>query len=566
MQYIGGLAQQVRKSAIHDGEPRRCDYEALNSFTNTNDESSGGFIEPSGSQSFSEVDLNDTAEFSKQGLLGAKRIALFGSIVCVANNIAGPGMVVLPRVYQEAGWVVPSAVLVVVCVASSLAATYLVDAMARIPGNSRFQRRIEFVNIFDEYWGATGMQIAQAMFIINMMAQTVSSIVANAQVVDSFIVFLNPYRTTYALEVFPHPHFISWSPPLEVIPAAAAAQHSREAAALCHEVNAVPFADLPGAEGRLLVSLGYVFLALLLVPMSNMNLDDNVIIQKVSFYMLVVLSIEFLVQFWAQGLTHHTVPAFGTNYSHVVGSILFNYAFIAIIPSWLNEKRQDVSVNLTVWTSTVGSTVLYILTGLMGACAYTRAEGNFLNALSNECSPLVTRVSAFLFAFGIIGLGIPFNCIVTRYSLLVGRVCGPRSSSFWAVWFPWLVSWLVYGGGLFNEVIAWSGDLDLGPINFVLPIMVSLTAVGVGTWGFRGKADKEARPSGEAAPKYGLAQIAQEEDEEDEVNRPTSVEPLPPFLRRWQRPIGAAAAALLCLGILASVVSHSSRAFGVLRK
>jgi hypothetical protein len=80
-------------------------------------------------------------------------------------------MVVLPRVYQEAGWVVPSAVLILVCVASSLAATYLVDTMARIPGNSRFQRRIEFVNIFDEYWGSNGMRIAQIMFIINMMAQ-----------------------------------------------------------------------------------------------------------------------------------------------------------------------------------------------------------------------------------------------------------------------------------------------------------------------------------------------------------------------------------------------------------
>jgi hypothetical protein len=43
--------------------------------------------------------------------------------------------------------------------------------MARIPGNARFQRRIEFVNIFEEYWGTGGLRVAQAMFIINMMAQ-----------------------------------------------------------------------------------------------------------------------------------------------------------------------------------------------------------------------------------------------------------------------------------------------------------------------------------------------------------------------------------------------------------
>ena len=33
----------------------------------------------------------------------------------------------------------------------------------------------------------------------------------------------------------------------------------------------------------------------------------------------------------------------------------------------------------------------------------------------------------------------------------VGRTCGPRMSTFWAVYFPWLVSWLFYGGVIFIE-------------------------------------------------------------------------------------------------------------------
>ncbi len=49
-----------------------------------------------------------------------------------------------------------------------------------------------------------------------------------------------------------------------------------------------------------------------------------------------------------QGLTHHTVPAFGDDTTHVLGSIIFNYAYITIIPSWINEKRPDVSVTKTV--------------------------------------------------------------------------------------------------------------------------------------------------------------------------------------------------------------------------
>jgi len=113
-------------------------------------------------------------------------------------------MVVLPQVYQQAGWVIPTLIFVLICISSSLSATFLCDTMARIPGNSRFERRIEFVNIFDELWGKGGLAVAQTMFMINMMAQTVSSIIANAQVgriptLDSTLYNLRPRPQTLDL-------------------------------------------------------------------------------------------------------------------------------------------------------------------------------------------------------------------------------------------------------------------------------------------------------------------------------------------------------------------------------
>ena len=36
------------------------------------------------------------------------------------------------------------------------------------------------------------------------------------------------------------------------------------------------------------------------------------------------------------------IPAFGGDYTHVVGSIIFNYAYAAFIPSWVNEKKPEV--------------------------------------------------------------------------------------------------------------------------------------------------------------------------------------------------------------------------------
>lgn len=424
-------------------------------------------------------------EYSKQHLLGAKTLGLFSSIVIVVNNIAGPGMLVLPRVYAEAGWVMPTVVLLLICVFSALASLFLVDTMARVPGNASFERRIEFVNIFEEFWGGKGKQIAQVFFIMNMMAQICSSIVSNAQVMDNFIVFLSPSSSVYALQVWPTIHWLSWTPPEDVLKLAQAASQrggemSIHQAANCHLKNVVPFQLEDGVvEDRILISSGYVLLAVTLIPMSLMNLDENILIQKISFYMLLFLSLEFLAQFYMQGLDTYEIPAFGDNYAHVWGSIVFNYAFLGIIPSWVNEKRPDVSVRFTVWFSTLASTVLYALVGVMGASAYARTQGNFLSTLSNVCSPRITRISAFLFAFGMIGLGIPFAAIVTRYNLLVGRLAGPRMSTFWSIYAPWLVSWAFYTGGLFNEIIAWSGDLAIGPINFVLPLLVALSALGV---------------------------------------------------------------------------------------
>lgn len=91
-----------------------------------------------------------------------------------------------------------------------------------------------------------------------------------------------------------------------------------------------------------------------------------------SFAMLLIFTAEFMWQFWVEGLVVERVPAFGDSYMDMLGSVIFNYCFIVTVPSWLNEKKEDVSVNKAVWISTIGSTFLYITVGLMGAMACGR--------------------------------------------------------------------------------------------------------------------------------------------------------------------------------------------------
>lgn len=57
--------------------------------------------------------------------------------------MTGPGIVALPLLYHEAGWVIPSVLMCIVAAISSLASTALCEAMRLVPGNRNFDKRIE---------------------------------------------------------------------------------------------------------------------------------------------------------------------------------------------------------------------------------------------------------------------------------------------------------------------------------------------------------------------------------------------------------------------------------------
>lgn len=54
--------------------------------------------------------------------------------------------------------------------------------------------------------------------------------------------------------------------------------------------------------------------------------------------MLLLIFLEWFVNFFLVGLDFSRVPIFGSNQSQVLGTIIFNYAFVITVPSWVNEK------------------------------------------------------------------------------------------------------------------------------------------------------------------------------------------------------------------------------------
>jgi len=416
--------------------------------------------------------------------------------------VSGAGMLNLPALYHQAGWFIMALGFCLICLIATTSATFLCDAIARIPGNQNFDKRIEFSTAFHHYYGHWGYLFSQIGLVLCLMSQALSSIIAVAPIMDQFIVFL--FHKTFALDVS-HSGFITWSD------------------SVCDSINYVhnhPAGCVPFDGEGYVVTLGYIVTLAMIMPMGIMNLEDNIWIQYLSFLMLVVLMLEFFYHFIHMGLHPATVSVVGTDFSHVLGVIIFNFAFVVTIPSWVNEKKPGVSVNKAMWSSTISSCAGYILVGLLGSWAYAHVPANFLSALGSKLTPVVTRVCAYLFAIGIIGLGIPVFCIMTRYNLIVGKVCRPLWASFWGVAFPWLIGWIFYQGAGFAHVMNWTSLIVNGFINYVAPLMLSLKSIGVDAW----DRDKNGR----------LRFFPRREGFEPE---PSSVNPLPALLRPYQREI-----------------------------
>ena len=77
----------------------------------------------------------------------SRRIGMLGSVCLIINNVAGPGLQQIGCAYASAGWLPTTALLVACGVLSVLASLFLATAISRVGNNSRFERRIELVDL-----------------------------------------------------------------------------------------------------------------------------------------------------------------------------------------------------------------------------------------------------------------------------------------------------------------------------------------------------------------------------------------------------------------------------------
>jgi len=388
-----------------------------------------------------------------------KTIGFVASYCLIFNNTVGPGMMGLPHLFHEAGIVPTILCIIAACIFSSLSACLFSDALASVPGNNNFDKALNFSTAFKFIMGRRWSLVAATLFIVACAVQVFASLIETAQSIDGFLASYAVGKT-FAVELVPYPRYIEWKP------------------SLCHSSgdftddessleDCTPFHN----AGYLIISAGFILTTIITLPFGLGHLQETVLLQYFSFICLFLLLSQFLYEFWLRGFNISYIPLFGPDPSQVLGVVMFNFAYLITVPSWLIEKKENVNVNKIIWRSSIACATIYIVFGLLCALAFEHAGTNALIILSSSKSHPLTRLCSVLFGATIIGAGVPVLCVIIKTTLYDSKALGPNMSFFFGAIFPFLTSWILYQGEFLISILNWTGLVVNGLVCFILPLI-----------------------------------------------------------------------------------------------
>lgn len=455
-------------------------------------------------------------------------IGVLGSISIATNFLTGPAMLEIPAVFQRSGIIPTTCTIVLVGVLASLGSLHMARAISQVPGNTNFEREVEYSEAFRQLFATSdrrkdndaglakspslsssssstksvsSTQAAtnssrshrwfigtQLVFFACITCLNISSLVDSAQVFDTILA--NIMGGTHALQ-------ITWANTTTSAAATGAAAESSTSTLLefhwiewtyasCSqevllEGRCIPFDETgDGDDDGVLLTVGYLFNILCFLPLSLMNLQENAAWQVVEFLVLIVTSIIFSVLFWQNGLVwdDDRISWWGDSWDGLMGVILFNFALVISVSSWLYEKESNVDAKSVIVGSTVLAALLYMLVGILGAMSMPHVSENMLETFMSGVLGTSMQWTASIFALFIVGLGIPLLCVLCRLNL-TGSGMKHSTANWWAVYLPFGLSWLMYRGDLVTQLLSWGGVIFTSLIAFIFPLLLALQALRI---------------------------------------------------------------------------------------
>lgn len=117
----------------------------------------------------------------------------------------------------------------------------------------------------------------------------------------------------------------------------------------------------------MLFTLGLLVIIVFVIPMGFMSLDDNVSVQVISFIIAVSIGIQWVVSSILMGWDADRIsilPSSTGTLGTTIGTIILNLGLSTVVPSWINIKKNEVSVQRVVWTAISVCVLFYTTLGI----------------------------------------------------------------------------------------------------------------------------------------------------------------------------------------------------------
>ncbi|KAI8900964.1 hypothetical protein BC833DRAFT_579848 [Globomyces pollinis-pini] len=373
-----------------------------------------------------------------------------GALALLFNAATGPAIPFTPNAFQNPGWLFAVFFFLVFGLISTFAILFLIEAIQAIPGNKHFQGDVEYATMINFYFGPTFHIISQFVLYCALHAQSIQSIILSAQAIDHMLVDINSTcGLTFAWDISK----ISWVCVRE------------------HGDKLSPFGDQ-----FMLFTFGILVVALLVIPMTFTDLDGNMGIQYVSFFISLMMCAQWISASFTKGLDFQRVMPTNTslsNYGEVLGTIMLNMAVTLIIPSWVNIKSKDINIQRSVWAAMSIVTLSFVSVGFIVALAFISDNPNSLTVISQFGTPRIpSQITYYLFAFVFLIPTCPVNFIIAKDNLVQNEVTGEKLGFFLGFVLPWFLCIPIQTGNLLPIVQNWTSTLFVATSSYILPILL----------------------------------------------------------------------------------------------
>jgi hypothetical protein len=371
---------------------------------------------------------------------------LAGSVSIAVNSLTGPAMLELPALFARSGILPTCATVLLVACLCSLCSLHLANTISKVNENGNFRKEIEYSEAFRFFWGVQWFHATQVVFFLCITCLEISSIVDTAQVIDTVLGNWWPWGGTAAVEVKLNNNDggLQWS--------VVRWEDDMCSVAERNDGSCTPF---HGATGSLLLTMGLLFVTVIFLPLALLPLKENASYQVLAFVVLLLTSAQFAMTFVSSGLDVSGASVWGDNWDDLFGVILFNFPLVIAIPAWLYEREPEVDVPTVVHGSCAFSAALYIGIGVLGQLAMPNVSDNMLQSMMSGTFGWPLQVGASIFAFAIVGFGIPLFSVLTRLNLVGSGLCSEATANILAVYFPFALSWLLYDSTAVTKILSW---------------------------------------------------------------------------------------------------------------